>query len=346
MLDLVAALEWIRDNIAGFGGDPGNVTIMGQSAGGLKVTTLTAMPSAQGLFHRAVVLSGAGLLMGDKDHLEGLGAAVVREAGLSPSQVDRLQQLPWQEYYMIALRASARYNGYSGLYSDRREAERRLFNPVVDGRYLPQHPYSPDPAPTAAAVPMLICSTVNEGYPSRDNAALENLTLEEVAERLRGMFGGDENRARDAVQAYASAFPDRRPIEIWSMIGGGGRARKSHVALADVKARQPAPVYLAWFGWQPPLFDGRLRAFHGLDISFWYYNTDLMVTQTGGGKRPRLLAEKMAGALLKFMRTGDPNGGGLPPWPRYTSEHGETMVLDDVSEVRNDPDREAREALP
>jgi para-nitrobenzyl esterase len=192
---------------------------------------------------------------------------------------------------------------------------------------------------------MLICSTVNEGSPSRYDAALENVTLETVVERVRYLFGGSEDKARDAVQAYARAFPDRRPIEIWSMTGAGS-IRKQCVAVADAKARQPAPVYLAWFGWHPPLFDGRLRAFHGLDISFWYYNTDVMLTQTGGGRRPRLLSEKMAGALLQFMRTGDPNGGGLPTWPRYTSQNGETMVLDDVSEVRNDPDREARAALP
>jgi para-nitrobenzyl esterase len=341
MLDLVAALEWIRDNIENFGGDPGNVTIMGVSGGGVKVTTLTAMPSAQGLFHKGVVLSGASLLAADKDHSEGLGAAVLREAGLNRSQVDRLQQLSWQEYYSIATRASQQYN--AGGPRDGPEAVRRGFNPVVDGHYLPRHPYHPDPAPTAAAVPLLICSAVNEGSPNRDNAALENVTLEEVAERLRA--SGLENRASDVVQAYARVFPDKRPIEIWSTIAGG-RTRKSHVALADAKARQPAPVYLAWFGWQPPNFDGRQRAFHGLDVCFWYYTTDVMLTHTGGGKRPRMLSEKMAGALLKFMRTGDPNGGGLPPWPRYTSEHGETMVLDDVSEVRNDPDREARQALP
>jgi para-nitrobenzyl esterase len=223
MLDLVAALEWIRDNIENFGGDPGNVTIMGQSGGGVKVTTLTAMPSAQGLFRRGVVLSGAWLRAGEKDYLEGLGAAVLREAGLNRSQVDRLQQLPWPEYYRIAQRA---LQHHSGGYGDTPEDHRRVFNPVVDGHYLPRHPYYPDPAPTAAAVPLLICTTVNEGYPSRDNAALEQVTLDEVAERLRAGWGpGNEDRARDAVQAYVRAFPDKRPIEILSLIGGGGLGR-------------------------------------------------------------------------------------------------------------------------
>lgn len=342
MLDIVAALEWIRDSIENFGGDPTNVTIMGQSGGGVKVTTLAAMPAAKGLFHKAVVLSGASLYAGDREYSEGLGAYVLREAGLSRSQVHQLHELPWPEYYAIATRAARAFNAEARGVLD---GMRRGFGPVVDGHYLPQHPYFPEPTPNAADVPMLICSTFNEMSPSRDNAALENVTLEEVAEHLRERAGfgpGFGDRAEAVVAAYARSFPDKRPVEIWSLIASN---RQRTVELADAKAKQPAPVYVAWFGWQPPNFDGRQRAFHCADICFWYYNTDLMLTHTGGGKRPRMLAEKMAGALLQFMRSGDPNGGGLPTWPRYTSQNGETMVLDDVSEVRNDPDREARKAL-
>lgn len=116
--------------------------------------------------------------------------------------------------------------------------------------------------------------------------------------------------------------------------------------LADARSKQPAPVFMSWFGWKPPLFDNRLRAFHCIDICFWLHNTDVMLTHTGGGARPRKLAAKVAGSLLQFMRTGDPNGGGLPSWPRYGTAKGETMILDDVSVVKNDPDGEARRALP
>ncbi|MBP1608788.1 MAG: pnbA 1, partial [Acidobacteria bacterium] len=158
MLDIVAALEWVRDNIANFGGDPGNVTIMGQSGGGAKVCSLTAMPSAKGLFHKAVVLSGASLKMGDKNYSEKLGSYVLREAGLRLAQIDKLQNMPWKDFYAIATKASQKLNeetpGVDGL--------RRGFNPVVDGAILPQHPYYPEPAPTAALVPMIICSTLNE----------------------------------------------------------------------------------------------------------------------------------------------------------------------------------------
>jgi len=339
MLDCVAALEWVRDNIAGFGGDPGNVTIMGQSGGGAKVCALTAMPAAKGLFHKAVVLSGASLKMGEKAYAEKLGAAVLAEAGLQPAQIGKLQELPWQDYYALATKAQQKLaEGGGGM--------RRGFNPVVDGVVLPQHPYSPDAAPAAAAVPMLICSTLNEQSPSWPDASLEGVTLEQVVEKvkLRAGFGaGFGEKAKDVVEAYAKAFPGRKPVEIWSLVSSN---RQSVVALADAKSKQPAPVYVSWFGWQPPLFGGRMRAFHCLDISFWFCNTDLMWSHTGGGARPRRLSGGMAGSLLQFMKTGDPNGGGLPTWPRYTSAKGETMVLDDACEVRNDPDREARKALP
>ena len=340
MLDCVAALEWVRDNIAGFGGDPGNVTIMGQSGGGAKVCALTAMPAAKGLFHKAVVESGASLKMGEKEHAEKLGAAVLAEAGLTAADAEKLQQMPWKDFYAFAMKAQQKLNAEAA------PGLRRGFNPVVDGVILPQHPYFPEPAPTAAGVPMLICSTFNEQSPSWTDSKLEATTLDEVAEKVKARAGfgpGFGDKAKDVVAAYAKAFPDKKPVEIWSLVSSN---RQSTVALADAKSKQPAPVYVAWFGWQPPLFDGRMRAFHCLDICFWFHNTDLMFTHTGGGARPRRLAEKMARTLLQFMRTGDPNGGGLPAWPRYTTGRGETMVLDDQSAVRDDPDREARKALP
>ena len=342
MLDIVLALEWVRDNIASFGGDPGNVTIMGQSGGGAKVCTLTAMPSTKGLFHKAVVESGAALKMGDKSVSEKLAAYVLSEAGLAAGEIDKLQAMPWRDYLAAATKAAQKLNQELGPGG----GLRRGFNPVVDGVILPQHPYHPEPAPTAAAVPLIICSTFDEQSPSWMDGALENVTLEQVVEKvkLRAGFGpGFGDKAKEVVDAYAKAFPGRKPVEIWSLVSSN---RRSAVALADAKSKQPAPVYMSWFGWQPPLFDRRLRAFHCIDICFWLHNTDLMLTHTGGGGRPRKLATRMARSLLQFMRTGDPNGGGLPNWPRYTTAKGETMVLDDVSVVRNDPDGEARRALP
>ena len=342
MLDLVAALEWVRDNIANFGGDPGNVTIMGQSGGGAKVCTTTAMPSAKGLFHKAVVLSGATVRSGDKEYSEKLGAYVLKEAGLGPTDVDKLQAMPWQQYLTIANRAQqklAAEMGPGGMM-------RRGFNPIVDGTIIPQDPYVPEPAPTAANIPMLICSTFNEQAPSWIDASLENVTLDQVVDKVReraGFGAGFGDRARAVVDAYARAFPDKKPVEIWSLVSSN---RQGVVTLADAKAKQAPPVFVAWFGWQPPMFDGRIRAFHCVDICFWFNNTDLMWTHTGGGSRPRKLGQVMAGQLLQFMKTGDPNGTGLPAWPRYTPAAGEVMILDDTCVVKNDPDRDARKALP
>jgi para-nitrobenzyl esterase len=142
--------------------------------------------------------------------------------------------------------------------------------------------------------------------------------------------------------AYARAFPNAKPVEVMTLIASN---RQAVVQTATAKSVQPAPVYVAWFGWEPNMFNGRMRAFHCLDICFWFYNTDLMLTHTGGGARPRALSEKMSDALLQFMRTGDPNTDGLPEWPRFTPAKGELMVLDDVCEPMDDPDREARQAL-
>ncbi len=342
MLDIAAALEWVRDNIANFGGDPGNVTIMGQSGGGAKVCILTAMPSAKELFHKAVVLSGASRRSGDKTYSENLGAAVVKEAGLTPDDLTKLQTMHWKEFYAIATKAQqamAKQAGPGG-------GMMRGFSPVVDGTFLPQHPYDPVAAPTAAGIPMIISSVQNEQSPSWNDSSLETITLEEVVEKVKqraGFGAGFGDKAKDVVESYAKAFPDKKPVEIWSLVSSN---RQGVVALADVKSKQAAPVFVNWFTWQPPLFDNRMRAFHCVDICFWFYNTDLMLTHTGGGPRPRALSSKMAGALLQFMKTGNPNGPGLPKWPKYSQNNGETMVFDDKSEAKNDPDREARKALP
>ena len=341
MLDIVAALEWIRDNISNFGGDPSNVTVIGQSGGGAKVCTLMAMPTAKGLFHKAVALSGTASKIGEKSNSEKLASYVLKEAGLSPSQVDKLQEMPWRDYYAIARKANTK------LWEETKNMSMMSgFNPVADGNFVSQHPFSPEASDLARNIPLIVCSTFYERSPSSFDSSLENITLEkakELAKTTRGFGPSLGDNAPSVIEAYAKSFPDKKAIEILSMVLSN---RKNSIEICNVKARQAAPVYLAWFGWNPPVFDGRLRAFHTMDISFWFYNTDIQISHTGGGARPRKLAAKMSASLARFMRTGNPNGGGLPEWPRYSPDKGETMILDDSSEVRNDPDREARKSLP
>jgi len=335
-LDMVAALEWVKSNIANFGGDASNVTIIGQSGGGSKVTTLMNMPAAKGLFHKAVVLSGGSLAGVNKEYAEKLGLKIMEEAGLKAGEIEKLQQIPWREYIDIADRAV----GKMADEAKRLNVQRGGYSPVADGEYLNSNPFFSDATHFSSDIPLIICSTFNEQSPSRTDAALEKLTLADVKERIKPRFG---EKSGEIADAYARSFPKARPIEIWSLILSN---RKNAVAIADAKTSQrKAPVYLAWFGWQPPLFDGRMRAFHCDDICFWFYNTDLMLTHTGGGKRPRALSEKMAKSFLNFVKTGNPNGGGLPSWKSYTTQNGETMILDDTSVLVNDPDRDARKSL-
>ncbi len=335
-LDMVAALEWIKNNIANFGGDPANVTIIGQSGGGAKVTTLLNMPSAKGLFHKAVALSGSSLAGVNKAYAEKLGQQVLTEAGLQPGEIDKLQQIPWRQYIDIANRAVDKLADEA----KRMNIQRGGFSPVSDGTYLSDKPFFSDAGDFSADIPLLICTTFHEWNPDRTEAELERISLDGVKEKLTPRFGAKTN---EIVDAYASTFPKARPVELWALIVSN---RKNAVAAADAKAsQQKAPVYMAWFGWQPPLFDNRMRAFHCDDICFWFYNTDLMLTHTGGGKRPRALSEKMAGSFINFAKTGNPNGGGLPTWKPYTTQNGETMILDDTCALVNDPDREARKSL-
>ncbi|WP_319481459.1 carboxylesterase family protein [uncultured Draconibacterium sp.] len=340
ILDLVAALEWVRDNIENFGGDPGNVTIMGQSGGGGKVKAIAGTPKAKGLFHKAAVLSGFIRLWGEKDTTEKVGEYILREAGITKNEIDKLQQMPWREYYALANRAMAKFAEETGA-----QMGMGGFVPVVGTEVIPEEPFFPETTSLIEDIPMIFSSTTEEMSPSRTNPELEKITLVEVIEQVKvraGFEAGLGDKAEEVVMAYAKAFPDKRPVEIWALVSA---SRRGNVALADSKVKQKAPVYMAWFGWQPPLFNNRMRAFHCLDICFWFDNTDVMYTHTGGGKRPRALAEKVSGSLIQFMNTGDPNGGGLPEWPRYTSENGEVMILNDVCEVKNDPDRKARMAM-
>lgn len=340
-LDMVAALKWVNKNIANFGGDPDNVTIMGQSGGGAKVCTLMAMPSAEGLFHKAVPLSGSTTGGNDPKMSQKLGEYILKEAKLKKNQIDKLQEMPWKEYLLLANRAAQKFNEEQGAMGFRGG-----FAPVQDGKNIMSGTYFSEAGALSNDVPMLICTTFHEWGMSRTNPDMEKLSKTEVVNMLKERVGwfmpGLGDKAEAAYDGYAKVFPKAKPIEILTLISSN---RRGAIQTANAKVKQDAPVYMAWFGWEPPMFNDRMRAFHCLDICFWFDNTDKMLTHTGGGSRPRALGETMSDALLAFMKTGKPAAAGLPEWKEYSSENGETMILDDYSMLQNDPDREARELL-
>ncbi|AWV99877.1 carboxylesterase/lipase family protein [Arcticibacterium luteifluviistationis] len=332
MLDIVFALKWVRDNIENFGGDPDNVTIMGQSGGGAKVCMLMAMPSAEGLFHKAVPLSGSSINAQPKADSEKLGAYVWKEAGGS---IEKLQEMPWQEFLDLSNIAAEKFKEEVA----ETEGRRGGFTPVENGIDIPLGEFFSDPEGLSTNIPMMICTTFHEWSPSKRNPSLEEIDFNGVVSELKGKYG---EKSAEILKAFRNDFPKATPIEIYGMIMS---SRESVIKTANAKINQNSSVYLAWFGWQPPHLDGTLKAFHCLDICFWFDNTDLMYTHTGGGSRPRVLGDKMSEALVHFMKTGNPNGSSLPIWPKYSKEEGETMILNDVCEVKRNPDAEARASL-
>lgn len=345
VLDLVAALEWVRDNIANFGGDPGNVLIFGQSGGGSKVSTLMAMPAAKGLFHKAVVQSGSALRLGEREDSEKLAAAVVAELGLNKSNIDKIQTMPYarlleaQAAAIKKLQPKPPAGGIGMPYV--RTAMRRLgFGPVMDGNIVPRHPFDPDAPGISANVPMIIGTTLNEMSPSQTNPALEAMTEDEMRKRAAERYG---EKAGMVVDAYRKALPDVKPVELLSRMFS---VRTNAVTQAERKAAQKAaPAYVYLFAWQTPVLDGRPRAFHCAEIPFVFYNSDVSAFATGGGSEARELAAKVSDAWINFARKGDPNHSGLPKWPAYNAETGPVMIFDKTSEVKNDPDRELRKVV-
>ncbi len=327
-LDMVAALKWVNKNIANFGGDPGNVTIMGQSGGGAKVCTLVSMPETKDLIHKGVALSGNSTKALSQDYSRELGKYIVKSSGKT---VEQLQQMPWREYLALANKAAQEFNqkqGTSGIM-------RGGFQPVADGKHIPAEGYYDDVNAPSADIPMIFCSTTSEFSPALNDPSLETLDHDALVSWVQNRY--KDKDAKAIVDAYQAAFPEANSGDLIGMITS---PRTAVINSAIAKAQQKAPVYLAWFGYNPSTFNGRARAFHCIDICFWFRNTDKMLTHSGGGARPRALSDKMSEALLSFMRTGNPNCSALPEWPAFDATQRATMMLNDKCEVRNNPDGE------
>lgn len=341
MLDIVAALQWVHDNIASFGGDPGNVTIFGQSGGGAKVSTVMAMPAARGLFHRAAVHSGSGLRMVPAESAAKLAALTLAELGLSASQVDQLHTMP-HAHLLEAAQAAQRKMGPAGRpggLSRLVAADRAGLAAVVDGKHVPHHPFDPVAPAVSADIPMLIGSTLNEFGNEIQTPGVEAITEQELQARATAAYGG---QGAQAVAAYRRAMPGARPSDVFSRMSAAAQRHNAIVQATRKRALGAAPAFLYWFTWQTPILDGRPRAFHCSELPFVFDNTDRCAAMTGGSPEARELAGRMSDAWIAFARTGNPNHPGLPKWPAFSPDAGEVMVFDDTCAVQFDPDRELR----
>jgi para-nitrobenzyl esterase len=340
MLDIVAALEWVRDNIGNFGGDASNVTIFGQSGGGGKVGALMAMPAAQGLFHRAIVQSGSFLRALVPERSEILTRAVFDELNLSPSQVDKLRSVPLQTLIAAGDAALLKTHPPTPL-AWNRVADILGWGPVVDGRYLPHHPFDPAAPAISAQVPMLMGTTLNEFTTSLNHPELEAMTEVEASRRLEDMYGVDPKRI---LEVFRASHPGAKTFDLFSL-AMSAQVRQGAVIQAGLKAAQGTPSYLYWFQWKTPELNGRPRAIHSIDLPFCFDNTDRSESLTGGGPVPRALAARVSEAWIRFARTGNPNHRGLPHWPAFSAATCPTMIFDNQCTLQNDPDRAERRVI-
>jgi para-nitrobenzyl esterase len=332
MMDIVAALQWVKQNIASFGGDPDNVTIFGQSGGGGKVTTLMAAPSAKGLFHKAIVQSGSyqSKFM-DNEVSKKIGAAMLDVLNLQPSQVDSLQSISYERLSAAAKKALPKV-------TQQLKAEGKPiagfglgWEPVNDGVFLPYQLSDAAAIDLSKNIPLLVGSTKTEFMASLINPAIRSYTMDDVKSNLQKKYG-DKTDAymAEVLKAYPNTVKPSDYLDIDLATFRPGVVRQANAKAAA----GGAPVYMYMFTWQSPVADGMFKSIHCIDICFEFDNIKRCEEMTGGGKEAYALAAKMSQAWINFARTGNPGAKGLPGWPAYTAQNGAAMLFDNKAEVK------------
>ena len=324
MLDIVHALKWVRANIGHFGGDPNTVMIFGQSGGGRKVETLLAMPSAKGLFHRAIIQSGA--------NLQGVSAADAAKSAqmlmtkLNVKTAAELQRVPMDQLVQATLSTP-------GL---------RL-SPVLDGKSLPEGPFTPAAPAMSAEIPVLIGSTEFEVnfFPNTNFNPIDDAALRAAVRQATRTGDADVDKL---VAVYRKGRPGYSNVELQQVIASDN-FRAGVMTEAERKSAQKAPVYMYYFTWRSPVRDGKLKAFHTLEIPFVLENVDEGKSMTGTGQDRYALQEQMSGAWAAFARNGNPNHKGLPHWSAFNTDTRATMIFGNECKAANDPYGAERSAL-
>lgn len=328
MQDIVAALRWVRENAGQFGGDPSRVLVYGQSGGGAKTSTLLAMPSARGLFHRAGVMSGSLLRAGSPERASEIAERLLTTLGLTTSQVEKLQDVPFTKL----LEAQARLEA-----ADRARGEAPgSFGPVVDGLTIPRHPWHPDAPAEAHDIPMIISTTLDERSYRMLNFDLDE---EGLLTFIRTRAG---DRAEEALKMYRSEDPEATPFVIQARIDTDLGFRRAAFAQAEMKARSGgAPVWSYLWTWPAAAFDGRYGAVHGVDVGLSLHS--VRGGLTGAQADSLLMAQRISSAWTALAANGDPNNERLPQWDAYDSSRRATMVFDNDTRLELDPRAEFRD---
>ncbi|MEM7382052.1 MAG: carboxylesterase family protein [Bacteroidota bacterium] len=337
ILDMVAALEWVRDNISNFGGDPNNVLIFGQSGGGAKVNTLMAMPKAKGLFHKAVNQSGSfRMSVLEKEDTQAISAEVLTQLGLSADQVDSLQTIPFEKLSAAGTKALK-------IVEDKMKAEGKPitgfglgWGPSVDGEDLPYQLFSKEAFELSKDVPLLIGTTKNEFAPFA-NMRFLGASEADILKHIKETY---KENADAYIAAVKKAYPnDTDPKDLLDV---DTLFRPGAVEQANDKSALEggASVYMFLFTWQSPVMDGKYKSLHCMELPFVFDNVTRANHMTGGGQEAHALADKMSRAWINFAKTGDPNHDGLPEWPAYNSENTATMYFDNSCEVGPQRDKE------
>ena len=331
-LDLVLALQWVRDNIAAFGGDPGKVMLFGQSGGGAKIATLMAMPAAKGLFHRAATMSGQQVTAAGPFNATKRAKGFIDTLGVK--DLATLRALP-AEAFLGGLKAIDPIAGSGGVY----------MGPVLDERSLTRHPFFPDAAPQSLDVPMMVGNTHDEtrGFVGYDKSLLD-LTWDQVIARLPGQFNArvDIDPAT-VVAAYRKIYPNYTPSDVYFAASTAGRSWKAAIIQDEERAKAGAPAFAYQLDWRAPKDGGAWGAPHTLDMQLVFGNFDAPGVITGSGPDAVVLHERLADAFIAFARTGDPNCAAIPTWEPYTLPRRQTLVFDNTTRLEDDPRGAERE---
>jgi para-nitrobenzyl esterase len=331
-LDLVLALEWVRDNIAEFGGDPSRVLIFGQSGGGAKCATLMSMPAAKGLFNRVITMSGQQLTATVPEHATETAEAVLAALGLTRDNLADIRDP--NKISMDKLVAAIRAGKY--------------FGPVHDGHTLPNDPFSPVAPAISANVPMILGNAHDETrlLIGASSNKLFSLTWEELPadlEHYRQFLG--TLKTEDIIADYRKWYPAYSPSDVFFAVTTAFRSWHGMVIESERRAEQHGPTWAYNFAWKSPVDGGKWGAPHTIDIPFAFDNTRIAAPMTGGGPDAQKVADQMSDTFIAFARTGDPNNKSIPHWPRFDLEHRATMIWDLPSRVEDDPRGEERKLI-